>query len=64
MKYKMKQGTVRVLVLNTSGLYTQIYDEFYCSPEEVFQNIDFFQTQGFQCAITKNCFQQHTYQLN
>lgn len=33
MELQINEGLIRVVILDIDGLYTQIYDELYCSKE-------------------------------
>lgn len=33
MKLQMKNSLLRVVILSVDGLYSQIYDEFYCNQD-------------------------------
>lgn len=47
---KVDDDMVRVLVLDTSGLYTQIYDEFWCYENEIAERTKAFTEPDFICV--------------
>lgn len=34
MELQINEGLIRVVILSVDGIYTQIYDELYCSKEK------------------------------
>lgn len=47
---KVDDDMVRVLVLDISGLYTQIYDEFWCYESEITERTRSFNRPDYICV--------------
>lgn len=47
---KVDDDMVRVLVLDISGLYTQIYDEFWCYENEIAERTRTFTRPDYICV--------------
>lgn len=52
MELQINEGLIRVVILSVDSLYTQIYDELYCSKERYDEILtEFGDSNGYKIVI-------------
>lgn len=51
MKIDISEQKVRITVVDTRGIYSYIYDEFWCSRTMVMELVTAYEKQGLICIV-------------
>lgn len=51
MKLKLREKKVRITVVDTRGLYSSIYDEFWCDKSVAMELVTQYEKYGMICIV-------------